>query len=519
MSMFEEKTVSLWAAEQRPNVRAAAAFSASYLHAEIVVIGAGISGLSCAYALARRGREVVVIDAGDIGQGNTFRTTAHLSNVIDDRFATLKRERGSDIARIAAASHAAAIDFIEQVQREEGIDCAFKRLDGYLILGQGDRESTLDKERKAAVDAGLEVEQLASPPAGIPQAPCLRFPNQARFNPRAYLEGLAGAIGQKGGRIFSGALVTSVEDGEPVRIEIAGDKQVTADVVIVATATPINDRVKLHTKLSPYRTYAIAARAEDAGIPDALIWDTEDPYHYVRLAEANGSTYAILGGADHKTGQAEDETECLRSLTAWAQSRFAIGQVEYRWSGQVMETIDGLGLIGLNPGDKHVYIVAGDSGMGMTHGTISAMLLPTLIENGDHPWKDAYDPARKPIGAAATFVSENVNVAAQFVDYVRGSDVSELKDIPTGEGAVLRHGASKIAAFRDDRGRLHVRSAVCPHLGCIVHWNRLEKVWDCPCHGSQFAGTGHVLHGPATAPLETVEEFNNQNNPNIAEGG
>ena len=514
MSMRSERTVSLWMGNHDGEPLSRPPLTTN-LDAEIVVVGAGIAGLSVAYGLASQGRQAVVVDDGDIGGGNTSRTTAHLSNVLDDRFTTLRRERGAEIARIAAESHGAAIDWIERVQREEQIACGFKRLDGYLLLGEGDDAKILDEELDAARDAGLTVEKTTAP-AGLPSRPALRFENQARFHPLAYLAGLARAFERRGGRIFSGCHVESVADGGRVSIAAVGGIRIKADKAVVATATPINDRLALHTKLAPYRSYALAAPIDPGAVPDVLAWDTCDPYHYVRLAEHDGTIYAVIGGADHKTGQSDDEVGALDRLESWATANLAIGAAAFRWSGQVMETLDGLGYIGLNPGDRNVYVAAGDSGMGMTHGTIAGLLIPALIAGEDHPWRDAFDPSRKPVGTAATFVSENINVAKQMAsDYLSSSEVSSLAEIAVGEGAVLRHGLTKIAAFRDDRGKLHVRSAVCPHLGCIVHWNRLEKVWDCPCHGSQFDPTGRVLHGPAVHPLPYDEDFEGEKNPNL----
>jgi glycine/D-amino acid oxidase-like deaminating enzyme/nitrite reductase/ring-hydroxylating ferredoxin subunit len=513
MSMQSERTVPLWLGNRKSEDFSRPALNKN-LDAEIIIVGAGIAGLSVAYKLAVEGRQVVVVDDGDIGGGNTSRTSAHLSNVLDDSFASLRRQRGANIARIAAESHGVAIDWIERVQQEEQIDCGFKRLDGYLLLGEGDKAESLDREFTAAREAGLAVEK-ARAPAGLPQSPALRFPNQARFHPLDYLAGLARAFERRGGRIFGGCHVETVEDGDRVSIGAVGDIRITADKAVVATATPINDWLSLHTKLAPYRTYALAAPVEPDTVPDVLAWDTCDPYHYIRLAEQDGRTYAIVGGADHKTGQSDDEVAALEQLEVWATANVAIGMPAFRWSGQVMETLDGLGYIGRNPGDKNVYIAAGDSGMGMTHGTIAGILIPALMAGEDHRWRDAYDPARKPLGTVATFVSENLNVAKQMADYVTPSDVPSMADIAIGEGAVLRHGAGKIAAYRDDRGMLHVRSAICPHLSCIVHWNKLEKVWDCPCHGSQFDPTGRVLHGPAIHALRYVEDFEGSRNPNL----
>jgi Rieske Fe-S protein len=266
-----------------------------------------------------------------------------------------------------------------------------------------------------------------------------------------------------------------------------------------------------HLKQSPYRTYVIAGRVPRGTVAPGLYWDTLDPYHYVRLQygpEATGDfDLLIVGGEDHKTGQADDMTERWVALEHWARERFPMmGPLEFRWSGQVMETIDGLALIGKTPTqDPHVYIVTGDSGMGMTHGTIAGILLSDLILRGKHPWEKVYDPMRLRLGAVTEMVRENVNVVAQYTGLVTGGDVDSTEDIEPGSGAVIRHGLNKIAVYRDEQGVAHERSAVCTHMGCIVKWNDAEKTWDCPCHGSRFDRFGHVVNGPATADLAAVE--------------
>lgn len=239
----------------------------------------------------------------------------------------------------------------------------------------------------------------------------------------------------------------------------------------------------------------------------ALYWDTLDPYHYVRLQpmKDGGGEYDLLlvGGEDHKTGQASNTEERHASLEEWARERFpAMQRVEFTWAGQVMEAMDGLAFIGRNPLDKdNVFIVTGDSGMGMTHGTIAGILLTDLISGKENPWAKLYDPSRKTIRAAGEFVKENLNVAAQYADWVTGGDVSSADEIAKDDGAILRRGLTKLAVFRDDKGTLHECSAVCPHLGCIVAWNSSEKTWDCPCHGSRFDKLGKVIVGPANTDL------------------
>jgi Rieske Fe-S protein len=243
--------------------------------------------------------------------------------------------------------------------------------------------------------------------------------------------------------------------------------------------------------------------------PGFLLWDMEDPYHYVRLMRAGERDFLVVGGEDHKTGQANDMAERYRRLEDWTRRHFAVaGEVRYRWSGQIMEPIDSLAFIGRNPGDAdNVYIATGDSGNGMTHGTIAGMLISDLIQGRNNPWEKLYDPSRANLRAARSFVSENANAAGRMLkDWISGGEVDTVEQIGRGDGAVLRQGTAKLAVYRDQQDVLHRRSAVCPHLGCIVQWNPNEKSWDCPCHGSRFDSEGRILNGPAAAPLRPVSD-------------
>jgi len=266
----------------------------------------------------------------------------------------------------------------------------------------------------------------------------------------------------------------------------------------------------IHTKQAPYTTYVIGALVPPGSVPKALYWDTLDPYHYVRLTQLPGAggnghgSVLIAGGEDHKSGQVHDTDACHVHLEEWARNHFPMmGEVVFRWSGQVMETIDGLAFIGRNPGDKdNVFIATGDSGMGMTHGTIAGMLLTDLILGRQNIWAPLYDPARKPLGALKDFLAENLNVAGQYFEWLTDGEGRRVNEILPNSGAVLRKGMTKVAVFRDENDQIHECSAVCPHLGCVVSWNMTAKTWDCPCHGSRFDRLGQVINGPANKNLE-----------------
>ena len=513
-----EQTNSVWMQTGEIPVRSALAAN---VEADVCVIGAGIAGLTTAYLLLQEGRSVIVLDDGPIGGGQTERTTAHITNAIDDRYMAIEDWHGQEGARLAAASHTAAIDRIERIVLLEKIDCDFERLDGYLFASAGQPSEQLGQELQAARRAGLSHVEFVErcPLVSFETGTCLRFPQQAQFHPRKYLAGLAAAIQRMGGRIFTQTHVERVECGPPAQLKTSQGKSVIAGSVVVATNTPFNDWVTIHTKQAPYLTYVMAFGVPRGTVTRALYWDTENPYHYARLQTLPVGTSAgeqlgdpqteellIVGGEDHKTGEADDGEARYARLEEWARARFPVsGRVRSQWSGQVLETNDGLAFIGRNPLDgPNVYIATGDSGQGMTHGTIAGILLTDLIVGRHNPWVSLYDPARISLRAAERFLTENANVAWQYGAWVTGGDVASVNEIAPGQGAVVRRGLTKVAAYRDEGGIVHECSAICPHLGCIVEWNRNESTWDCPCHGSRYDKQGHVICGPANSDLAPI---------------
>jgi Rieske Fe-S protein len=342
--------------------------------------------------------------------------------------------------------------------------------------------------------------------------PCLRFPRQGQFHPLRYLAGLAAAIEARRGQLFGATHAAHVEGGPPGHVRTNAGASVTAGAIVIATNTPVFDRVVLHTKQAPYMSYVVALRIPRGSVPPALFWDTADPFHYVRVRRGvpgrgtgrRSYDTLIVGGEDHKTAQADDGTVRFARLEQWARARFPrAGRLEAQWSGQIMESADGLAFIGPNPMDSpNVYVASGDSGLGMTHGTIAGILLTDLIIGRRNAWASLYDPSRVPLAASATLVRENVNVAAQYTDWLTGGDVDSIDAIKPASGAIVRRGMKKLAVYRDESGRVHRFSAVCPHLGCVVAWNGADKSWDCPCHGSRFDCLGKVINGPANSDLK-----------------
>lgn len=476
------------------------------MKAEVCIVGAGVAGLTCAYTLAKQGKTVIILDQGIFPCGQSSRTTAHLTWVLDDRYLHLESFFGAEGAALAAESHASAIDYIEKIIQAEGIDCDFERVDGYLFVPPGEDKDILDKEYHAVKKTGMEVHKtLKAPINSFDTGNCLHFPRQAQFHVHKYLNGLIEAILKHGGKIFNSTHVNHVADGTPCLIKTESGFTVTAQSLIMATSTPVNNRFIIHTKQAAYRTYVIAATVPKDSVSKGLYWDTADPYHYVRTQKHLTDPqldWLIVGGADHKAGQENAIGARYDKLIEWTKSRFPqMDKIEYFWSGQVFEPIDSLAFIGRNPGDENIYVCTGDSGNGMTHGTIAGIMIPDLILGKPNRWIKLYDPSRKTLSAASEFIAENLNVALQYLDWLTPGELTKIEALAPNEGVILREGLKKLAVYKDNDKQVHVNSAFCPHLGGCIRWNNSEKSWDCPCHGSQFTGCGKVTIGPAIRDL------------------
>jgi glycine/D-amino acid oxidase-like deaminating enzyme/nitrite reductase/ring-hydroxylating ferredoxin subunit len=497
VSVYREKSRSCWMEIPPP------AFPElnQNLTCDVAVVGSGIAGLSTAYELAKAGKSVVALDRGPIGRGMTARTTAHITTALDDYYHVLIAVRGEDAARQFFQAQAAAADRIGAIAVEEEIACDYARFEARWFLAGEMTEEMLDLEWKAMAAVGLSGVTKVAHVAGhkLSEGPCLVVPGQGRFHPLKYLDGLAVALKLHGAGLYANTCVTKISETQKgVEVETDAGHRVSAGAVVLATNSPIKDDAKITKRENPERTYAFAAEAPKGSIEDALYWDTEKPYHYVRLQPAGDVDLLISGGEDHPSATADDAERRFAELEAWTRARFPeIGRVRYRWSGQVLEPEDYVGFIGRSPGSERIFIVTGDSGQGIAHGVTASLMLPTLIDGNEHPWAEVYDPARK----SPPKKLARKNEKAEEVD----DEIDSADELSPGEGGILRQGRAKLAVSRDEGGRMNRLSAKCTHAGCTVHWNSFEQCWDCPCHGSHFAPDGTALNAPAVEPLPAAK--------------
>jgi len=473
---------------------------AGELRADVAVVGAGIAGLTTAWLLQRAGRRVALVEACEVGSGESGHTSAHLTAVQDTRWYEIARTFGRATARRMASAGMEAIALVERLSGELGIDCDFGRVPGYLFTERRRDVHELEREAQAASEAGLRVSLGDEAPLPFPTAAALRFEDQAVFHPLKFLRGLAAAFVEAGGQIFTNSRVIDVEDGRPARVRTERGS-VRAHDVVLATDAPIHDRLRMHAKISPWRTYVVTAKLAEP-LP-GLFWDTADPYHYLRTWNGPDGVVAIVGGEDHRVGTVEDTDACFDRLAHWTEPRLGVHPDRF-WSGQVNEPADGLPFIGRNPLSLHLYVATGFSGTGLANGLIAGMVLSEELQQRPHPLGRTLAATRlKPLAQAKEALVHNVESARHMVGdrIVPPAEAGSLEDVPRGEGRIVRLGAERLAVYRDDGGDLRAVSPACTHLGCYVHWNGAERSWDCPCHGSRFDTAGQVIHGPAVEAL------------------
>jgi glycine/D-amino acid oxidase-like deaminating enzyme/nitrite reductase/ring-hydroxylating ferredoxin subunit len=469
---------------------------------DVVVVGAGIAGLSVARSLVADGADVAVLEAGSVCSGVTAYTTAKVTALQQTTLSEIRERRGTEIAAGYAEANLAAVDRIAEQVAADGIDCDFERASACTFATDDDEADAVVAEHEAATAAGLatRLDATTELPFGVRAAVWLD--DQAQFHPRRYCLGLAAAITDAGGGVVEHARVVDVaEDDRGCTVTLADGRAVRAGQVVLASHLPFLDSGGFFARAHPYRSYALAARSGGDRIRGMYI-SAGAPTRSIR-STADGWT--IVGGEGHKVGRDDDTLERYATLQRWAADELDVREIGYRWSAQDYEPADGVPYIGmLQSRRSRTWVATGFRKWGMTNGVVAAMVLADRIAGRANRWTQVFDSARQDPGPSIKeLVAKNLDVGRRFVaDRVRSWRPVPAADLAVGEAAIADLDGEPVAAYRDDDGVLHTVAADCTHLGCRVAFNTAERSWDCPCHGSRFDVDGHVLQGPAVADLE-----------------
>lgn len=470
---------------------------------DVAVIGGGIAGLTAALALKRSGRSVAVLEAGRIGTGVTGHTTGKVTSLHRLAYTELDRTHGRNAAGIYGRANQAAVEHIAAVVAAEGISCGFRRVANYTFAASGDALPEVRAEAELAARLGLPAAFTAEVPLPFPVAGAVRFDRQAQIHSVQYLQGLAARVDGEGSFVFEGTRANDLQEGTRVKIAAAGGTVLAADA-IVATNVPFGDHGRFEALCPPHRSYIVAAPL-DAPALDATFISADEPMRSLLTVKLNGMTYLLTGGEGHPAGERVDPASRLASLAAFARSQFGAGPVAYRWSTQDAVPLDGLPYVGpLNPDSRHAFVITGLRKWGLTNGTAAALMLADLLNGTPNGWAPLFNSNRtpSPTGTRPEGARAPTPAGTGNSDRTRPNDAArQIADLAPNDGTVVEIAGASTACFRDEAGGVHAVSAICTHLGCTVGFNRGERTWDCPCHGSRFDVDGKVIQGPATEDL------------------
>jgi glycine/D-amino acid oxidase-like deaminating enzyme/nitrite reductase/ring-hydroxylating ferredoxin subunit len=469
---------------------------------EMLVIGAGIVGLTTALLLRRAGHDVVLLEARRVGSGATGYTTAKLSSLHGLVYADLEQHFGEGVAGAYGRANQLGIERAAAFIDELEIDCDFRRKPNFTYAASERGREAIEKEAEVAARLGLPaslVEGVEELP--FEAGPAVRFEEQAEFHPVKYLSALAQAASDAGCAIHEQSRVVAVSERAPYTARTESGAEVAAERIVVATHLPILDRGLYFARTHPVRSYVLLAEL-DGQVPQGMYLSDESSPHSLRAVPVAGAERLMVGGESHKAGQA-DTTARYEALERWARERFPVASISHRWATQDNVPADGLPFVGpLWPFTDAILTVTGLKKWGLAMGSAAAEMICDRIAGRDNELAAPFRPTRlHPLAAAPDLVKENANAGFHLIAD-RISKRADEKDLRPGEGAVVGAGLGQRAVYRDEDGELRALSARCTHLGCIVSFNSAERTWDCPCHGSRFGIDGAVLEGPAVRPLK-----------------
>ena len=476
---------------------------------DVVIVGAGITGITCALMLQKKGMNCILVEANNMGFGTTGGTTAHLNTFFDTPYYKVIKDFGLESANLLLHGANEVQNVIKDNINTYQIYCDYSPRPGYLFSLDEAQDEELEQIIDGHRKVGLDTFEVKNNPFGIPSVRVVEIPSQAQFHPLKYLRILLKEFISLGGVFIENCRVTSVESEEDYLVVTTSKGDIKSKHLVYATHIPPGRNI-MHFRNAPYRSYVMALKLKGSIYPEALGYDMFEPYHYYRSHNIDGEDYLIAGGEDHKTGDIDNTSESFERLENYLSMHFDIESIAFKWSSQFYEPADGLPYIGHLPGSpNNVYCATGYSGNGMIFGTLAAKTLSDIISTGSSRYKDLFSPSRvKPMAGLNNIIKETGSVIKLMViDKLAVDKIISLAELENDQGKVVKFDGDTLAVYKDAAGKSHILQSDCTHLNCTVNWNQAEKSWDCPCHGSRFDINGDVLNAPAVKKLKNISEL------------
>ena len=454
---------------------------------DILIIGAGITGILIGYFLKQSGREVVLIDKSEIARGNTRNTTAKITSQHDLIYNKLIQEFGEEKAKQYARANELAIRKYREIIKERKIECDFEELPAY-IYSLNDTD-LLKKEVDAARHLGIDAEYVEKVDLPLEVKGAVKFNNQGQFNPLKFLKDISKEL-------------TIYENTKAIKIEenlVSTDKgNIVANHIVIATHYPIiNAPGYYFMKMHQERSYVIALENADNNIKGMYIDYEKQGYSF-----RNYKGLLLLGGISQRTGENESggSYDKLRNI---AKDLYPNSREKCHWSAQDCMTIDGIPYIGkYADSTPNIYVATGFNKWGMTSSMVSAMIISDLILEKDNDFSEIFSPKRFDLSLSINNIANDlVKTAKNFIAQKISIPSSEIQHIKNGHAGIVDYNGQKVGVYKDENGKEFIVSTKCSHLGCELHWNADELTWDCPCHGSRFDYTGKLIESPANKDI------------------
>ncbi|GAW52244.1 MULTISPECIES: FAD-dependent oxidoreductase [unclassified Nocardioides] len=472
---------------------------------DVIVVGAGITGLTTAALLSRAGKSVLVVEARRVGSGTTGASTAKVSQLQGTQYSRISQRHPASVLRQYADANTEAMEWVTQFCDHHGVDLQRRPAYVYATSDSGVRSirSELDALHRAGLESATWVDEAPLP---YPISGAVLMPDQRQVDPLELLDALAADATAHGATIVESARVRRVHGHRPVRVSTEAD-EATGATVVIATNMPILDRGGFFARAEPARSYGLAFRTPTQAV-DGMYLSADSPSRSLRDAPTDGGSLLLVGGNGHKPGAAVSEQSRIDDLRAWTRRHFPDAQETHAWSAQDYVPTRGLPYVGpILPGTDDVLVAGGYSKWGMTNGVAAALALAGRILGGHQEWASAFEPwSTRELSGLPGDLRVNAEVGFEMTTgWIRpllrpgaGSPPAE------GAGSVRLDRVGPPTATSRVSGVERRVSAVCTHLGGVVRWNDAEASWDCPLHGSRFGPDGDVLEGPATCGLRRL---------------